>query len=77
MKTYKFTAIYPSGRRNEYIGTIPELVEVFSYNLLAGHSWDSTIKTNPKTAVGLASALNKSAMVTRNYHIYYIFDEVK
>lgn len=76
MKTYIATYSYRSGRI-EFTGTVPELVEKFSYTLLAGNSWDPTIKTNPTTAKGLENALNKSASVRRCYYDSYYIREAK
>ena len=72
MTIYKATYTYRSGRI-EFTGTLPELVQKFSYALIAGNSWDATINPNPKTARGLENALNKSASVRHCYYdSYYI-----
>lgn len=76
MKTYIATHSSRSGRI-EFTGTVPELVKKFSYTLIAGNSWDPTIKTNPKTARGLENALNKSASVRHCYSDYYDIREAK
>lgn len=44
-------------------GTLPELIEKFSYTLEIGHSHKKSIKTNPSTIRGLISALNRSGEV--------------
>ncbi len=75
MKTYRVTHNYLHGR-GVHTGTIQELVEKFSYTLVAGHSWDASIKTNPKTAQGLVNALNKAATARRCYYDSYYIEEV-
>ena len=70
MTIYKATYTYRNGRI-EFTGTLPELVQKFSYTLTAGNSWDGTINTNPKTARGLENALNKSAMARHCYYDSY------
>ena len=75
MKTYRVTHNHLHGR-GVHTGTIQELVEKFSYTLVAGHSWDASIKTNPKTAQGLVNALNKAATARRCYFDSYDIEEV-
>ena len=61
------------GYEHTYTGTIPELAEKFSYTLENGHSWNSKINRNPKTAKSLVSNLNAAAReFQRGYnHDYY------
>lgn len=51
-----------------YCGTIQSLVSrVFSYTLECGHSWKSSINTEPKGLKSLVGALNKSYDVCNRY----------
>lgn len=69
----KFTIIAThKGRDHEYTGTLTELIsDVFGYTLECGHSWNSKINLNPKSARSLVSALNKSADATNSYDDFY------
>lgn len=48
------------GNKTETTGTVEELVKHFGYTLECGHSYNSKISRNPKTAKSLVSNLNKS-----------------
>ena len=48
------------GRESHVERTLPELIEYFKYTLESGASYNPKINTNPKTAKGLVSALNKA-----------------
>ena len=66
MATKTFTVIKTRrGKETPYTGTVAELTEIFSYTLECGNSWNSKINRNPKTAVSLVSALNKSVAETQ------------
>lgn len=47
-------------RVNEYTGTLPELIESFSYTLEIGNSWNKRISRSPKTINTLVSHLQMS-----------------
>lgn len=53
------------GKDRDTSGTIEELIKHFGNTLENGHSWNSKINRNPKTIVGLVSALNKSVAETQ------------
>ena len=71
----KYTIIYRYDHgydgRIEKTGTLDELTEWASYDLLCGNSRDGRINRHPKTAAGLVSALNKSATACHRYNDYY------
>lgn len=48
------------GVETETTGTLAELTKHFGYTLESGNSYNSKISRTPKTAKGLASALNRS-----------------
>jgi len=48
------------GQSKEISGTVEELTSYFSYTLLVGHSYNSKISKNPRTAKSLVSNLNKA-----------------
>jgi len=48
------------GRTTETTDTLSNLINHFKYTLESGHSYDSKVNTEPKTAKGLASALNRA-----------------
>ena len=53
---------FGKGTEREYTGTLEELAnEVFGYTLEVGHSHNSRISRNPRTAKGLVSALQRSS----------------
>lgn len=52
------------GHETETTATLEEHIKYFGYTLECGHSWNSKINRNPKTAAGLVSALNKSVAET-------------
>lgn len=54
-------------------GTLPELIEKFSYTLEIGHSHNKSIKTNPATIRGLVSCLNRAGGIINScrYTQYY------
>jgi len=52
-------------REHDYTGTLPELIDKFSYTLLKGHSWERQrgnrkINMQPKTIRSLISNLNNA-----------------
>ena len=56
---------YSGYRTHEYKGTLPQLIQVFSYTLECGKSWqwekgNKKINTQPKSARSLVDNLNKA-----------------
>ena len=52
-------------REHDYTGTLPELIDKFSYTLLKGHSWEhergnKKISMQPKTIRSLITNLNNA-----------------
>lgn len=69
-KTYTIKqTLYGLGktRETEKTGTLEELVKHFKYTLEVGNSYNSSIKTNPKTIKSLISNLNKALKEKYNY----------
>lgn len=64
MKTYTITKIH-TGRRSSKTGTVAELTTHYRYTLECGNSWNHRIPLQPKTAVSLVSALNRSVKETQ------------
>ena len=64
MKTYTITKIH-RGRMSSQTGTVAELTAYYRYTLECGNSWDHSIPLQPKTAVSLVSALNRSVRETQ------------
>jgi hypothetical protein len=64
MKTYTITKIH-NGREYSQTGTVAELTEYYGYTLECGNSWNHRIPLQPKTAVSLVSALNRSVKETQ------------
>lgn len=59
-------------RETEYTGTLDHLcTKVFGYTLEKGHSWNSKIPTNPRSAKTLVKALNDSACECGRYSDNY------
>ena len=61
-KIYRITK-FNGSRTNHHEGTLPELIQSFSYTLQAGKSWEkgrNKINTQPKTIKALVDNLNKS-----------------
>jgi len=58
-KTRMFFGSRPTETK-EVTGTLEELTEYFSYTLLVGHSYKSSIPEHPKTIKSLVSALNRA-----------------
>ena len=62
----QYTVMIHSRRNDRQVtGTIPELIEYFSYTLLKGHSWENEpgnkkINMAPKTAASLITNLNRA-----------------
>lgn len=69
-KVYTLVWVYYRGRI-EHTGTIEELTEWASFDLLCGNSRDARINRHPRTAKALENALNKSAQVCHRYNDYY------
>ena len=59
MKTYTIIKTR-RGQDTEVTGTLDYLISYFGYTLKAGHSYNSKISTQPKSAKSLVSNLNKS-----------------
>lgn len=64
MKTFKILR-HRKGKTSEIEGTLPELIERFSYTLEKGKSWErergnKKINMNPKTIKSLVSNLNNA-----------------
>jgi hypothetical protein len=64
MKTFKIKKTR-KGRETIFEGTLPELIQMFSYKLECGNSWNHKISRNPKTAKSLVDNLNKSVYETQ------------
>lgn len=59
----EYTIIKTRGRtgvKSEFTGTVAELVNMFSYTLQCGNSWNPKINRTPTTAKSLVNNLNKS-----------------
>lgn len=77
MKTYTITKTRTQrNTTSTQTGTVEELVKAYKYTLESGNSWNSKINTNPKTAKGLVSALNKSVAETMGSCYYPDFYEL-
>lgn len=48
-------------------GTLPELVSYFSYVLASGHSYNSSVSTNPKSIQSLVNSLNRANAATTTH----------
>ncbi len=64
-KTYTITKTRDRGTALTFTGTVEELVQMFSYTLEKGESWqhekgNKKINRKPKSAVSLVSNLNKA-----------------
>ena len=63
--------------RNKYLyfkGTLPELIDDFSYTLMKGHRENARINTNPTTFKGLISNINKAVDATEGgYDRSYVY----
>ena len=80
-KTYKIQEtrfrLYGDSKSKVYEGTLDELIEIFSYTLECGRSWEhekgnKKINVHPATAKSLVSNLNKAAQNTgRSFQSYY------
>lgn len=51
---------YRKGQTSEMTGTLAELTANFRYTLESGHSYDSKVSLNPRTAKALVNALNRA-----------------
>lgn len=54
------------GKSHDFVGTLEQLTETFSYTLLCGNSYNSKINRHPKTIKALMTALDKSIRETQN-----------
>jgi len=59
MKKHKIV-ITKKGRENVVEGTLPELLQHFSYTFEVGHSWNNKINKNPKTINSFVKNLQAS-----------------
>lgn len=59
MKTYTLIK-RRNGRETKIEGTLPELIEYFSYTLKCGNSWNKKVNTNPKSVKTLIKSLDLS-----------------
>lgn len=57
---HKYEYRVRSNRQTDWIGTVDQLRDAFSYTLKVGHSRDSRINRNPTTARSLETNLNRS-----------------
>lgn len=64
MKAHTIVKVH-HGRESRQTGTVAELTAYYRYTLECGHSWNSRIPLQPKTAVSLVSALNRSVRETQ------------
>ena len=70
-KIYTVVHVRPSyGTETEFSGTLERLLQVFSYTLEVGHSWNPSIPRCPKSIRSLVKALNDSANVSRSSGCY-------
>ena len=80
-KTYIIYKYYGRSSRDYfYKGTLPQLIDCFSYTLECGNSWNPRIPRYPKNIKSLISALNKSVKETQggcyNQDFYELVDDV-
>ena len=55
------------GNKTQYTGTLPELIQIFSYTLECGHSWNKKISKIPKTIASFIKNVNMSYEEKRDY----------
>jgi hypothetical protein len=62
-------------KETAFEGTLDELIQVFSYTLECGHSWNHKINKHPTTLKSLVSNINKSYKETQGacYNQDYVF----
>jgi len=69
MKTYTLIKSR-KGNKTDIEGTLPELIQYFSYTLECGNSYNRKIPLQPKSIKGLVKAVNMSYDETGEYRNY-------